>query len=330
MFYIEVVRPLIKERSHSAARLGSGSEVLGFDTPRSTDHGWGPQLHIFVAASEVDATRKTINPGLPEEFHGWSVQFGWDEIAVQHHVDVVTLEEWLKSHLGFDPQVNISVKNWLMTPQQLLLEVTKGEVFHDPDGDLERVRSKLKWYPDDIWLWLLACQWRRIAQEEAFIGRTSEVDDELGSRILTARIVRDLIRLCFLIERRYAPYSKWLGSAFRSLSMASKLTPHLDAALAAMNFSNRETALCSAYEYVALCYNELKLTPTIDPEVRLFHERPYQVIGGNRFSDACLAAIDNEWLKRLPLVGSIDQFVDSTDVLSNAQQSRRLIKIFDI
>ena len=54
MFYIEVVRPLIEGRTHSAARLGSGSDVLGFDTPRSTDHGWGPQLHLFVAASEVD------------------------------------------------------------------------------------------------------------------------------------------------------------------------------------------------------------------------------------------------------------------------------------
>ena len=115
-------------------------------------------------------------------FHGWPVQFGWDEVAVQHHVNVITLEEWLKSHLGFDPQVVISVQNWLMTPQQLLLEVTEGAAFYDPDGDLRRVRSKLQWYPDDIWMWLLACQWRRIAQEKAFIGRTSEVDDEIGAQ----------------------------------------------------------------------------------------------------------------------------------------------------
>ena len=201
MFYIEVVRPLIEGRTHSAARLGSGSDVLGFDTPRSIDHGWGPQLHLFVAASEVDVVRTIIDSGLPEEFHGLPVRFGWDEVAVQHHVSVIPLEEWLESHLGFDPQVDITTQNWLTTPQQLLLEVTAGTVFHDPDGDLKRVRSKLEWYPNDIWLWLLACQWRRIAQEEAFVGRTAEVGDEIGSRILTARIVRDLMRLCFLIER---------------------------------------------------------------------------------------------------------------------------------
>ena len=99
MFYIEAVRPLIKERVHSAARLGSGSDVLGFDTSRSTDHGWGPQLHVFVAASQVDATRAAIDSGLPAEFQGWPVRFGWDEVAVQHHVSVLTLEEWLASHL---------------------------------------------------------------------------------------------------------------------------------------------------------------------------------------------------------------------------------------
>lgn len=41
-FYVEAVRPLLDEAApgipHSAARLGSGSEVLGFDTARSADH----------------------------------------------------------------------------------------------------------------------------------------------------------------------------------------------------------------------------------------------------------------------------------------------------
>ena len=329
MFYIEVVCPLIEGRSHNAARLGSGSDVLGFDTPRSTDHGWGPRLHIFVAASEVDAVRTIIDSNLPEEFHGWPVHFGWDEVAVQHHVNVVPLGEWLESHLGFDPQVDITVQNWLTIPQQLLLEVTAGAVFHDPDGDLKRIRNKLEWYPSDIWLWLLACQWRRIAQEEPFVGRTAEVGDELGSRILTAQIVRDLMRLCFLIERRYAPYSKWLGSAFRNLRIAPELTPHLDAALKATDYPARETALCSAYEYIARCHNQLNLTPPVDAETHLFYKRPFQVIGGDRFAEACLAAIQDEWLKGQPLVGSVDQFVDSTDVLSSAHRSRCLTNIYD-
>ena len=172
------------------------------------------------------------------------------------------------------------------------------------------------------------CLGRR-AQEEAFVGRTAEVGDELGSRILTARIVRDLMRLCLLIERRYAPYSKWLGSAFRNLRIASGLTPHLDAALKATDYPTREAGLCSAYEYIARCYNRLNLTPHVDPETRLFYKRPFRVIGGDRFAEACLAAIQDEWLKGQPLMGSVDQFVDSTDVLNSAHRSQCLANIYN-
>ncbi len=222
LFYADVVRPLLEGRAHVAARIGPGSDVLGFDTERSTDHGWGPRLHVFVAASDVETTRAAVDSGLPETFRGWPVRFGWDAIETRHHVQISTLTSWLEDQLGFDPQKGIAIARWLATPQQLLLEVTAGAVFHDPERVLGRLREKLAWYPDDVWLWLMACQWRRIGQEEAFVGRTAEVGDELGSRVVAARLVRDLMRLCFLQERRYAPYGKWLGTSFRGLPTAAR------------------------------------------------------------------------------------------------------------
>ena len=54
----------------------------------------------------------------------------------------------------------------------------------------------------------------RLAQEESFPGRCGEGGDEVGSRINAARLVRDVMRMCFLLERRYAPYGKGLGTAF--------------------------------------------------------------------------------------------------------------------
>ncbi len=61
------------------------------------------------------------------------------------------------------------------------------------------------------------------------MGRTAEKGDELGSQLVAARIVRDLVRLCFLLERRYPPYMKWLGSAFARLESAADIGPALDA-----------------------------------------------------------------------------------------------------
>ena len=71
---------MLHHRRHSAALLGWGSDVLGFDTAVSTDHGWGPRMHVFLAASDVDAVRRDMDAGLPEQFRGWPVRFGWDGV----------------------------------------------------------------------------------------------------------------------------------------------------------------------------------------------------------------------------------------------------------
>jgi hypothetical protein len=327
-FHEEVVGPQLHGIEHAAALMGTGSDVLGFDTERSTDHGWGPRLLVFVARADVERARALVEPGLPDEFRGWPTRFGWDDVPASHHVAVTTFSEWTSDRLGFDPLAPIALESWLTTPQQLLLEATSGSVFHDPLGELGRMREALAWYPDDIWLWLLACQWRRIDQEEPFVGRTAEVGDELGSRILCARLARDAIRLCFLLERKYAPYAKWLGSAFRQLDAYAEVGPQLEAALAADAYPEREDALIGAVEALARRHNAAGLTSPVDESSGWFHARPFRILGSARFVDACLARVGDDRLRALPLVGAIDQWVDSTDVLSDPRVSERLTGTF--
>ena len=63
-FYAEVVRPLLDVAfpglRYAAALLGPGSEVLGFDTGRSTDHDWGPRLQVFLSASDAERYAEPI------------------------------------------------------------------------------------------------------------------------------------------------------------------------------------------------------------------------------------------------------------------------------
>ncbi len=51
-FFQEAVKPVLEgqfpDLAYSAGRLDTGSEVLGFDTPQSMDHGWGLQVILFV------------------------------------------------------------------------------------------------------------------------------------------------------------------------------------------------------------------------------------------------------------------------------------------
>jgi predicted N-acetyltransferase YhbS len=332
-FYATVVRALLDQEfpgvPYAAALLGPGSEVAGLDSERSTDHDWGPRLQVFLpdgqAAGHAAAVTAMLADRLPTSFRGYPVAFtvtrepGGD---ARHRVEVTGLGAWLAGQLGFDPRREVTVLDWLATPAQRLAEFTGGEVFHDGPGELTEARTRLEWYPRDVWLYLLACQWQRIGQEEAFPGRCAEAGDDLGSAIVTARLARDLMRLCLLMQRRYPPYAKWLGTAFARLSGTARLGASLDAALSGSDWPTREQHLCHAYELAATLHNRLGLTPPLDTGTRRFFDRPYLVVGAARFAAALREAVTDPQVRQLPLTGAIDQFTDSTDAAGDLRLLR--------
>jgi hypothetical protein len=340
--YHEAVRPILDAAfprlAHSAGLLGPGSEVLGYDTARSTDHDWGPRVLVFLDPADAGRHSRDVTAALaermPATIRGWSTNFSppeagrprWRQPVVEgpivHRVEVLDLDAWLCGHLGVDPRGGMRARDWLAIPAQLLLEATAGAVFHDGLGALKPIRAALAWYPDDVWRYVLACQWRRIAREEAFPGRCAENGDDLGSRVVTARLVRDLMRLALLIARRYPPYSKWLGTAFARLPDSPVLQPLLADALTA-DWPKREDALCAACEHLARAHNDLGLADPVEPTVRLFHDRPFRVLAADRFADATRRAIrDPEVCALPPRIGGVDQFIDSSDVLSRVVTAR--------
>ena len=259
----------------------------------------------------------------------------------RHGVQVLELAGWLSTALGFDPRGGVAVADWLAVPTQRLAEITAGAVFHDGlDDGLAGVRAALAWYPDDVWRYVLAAQWTRVAQEEHFVGRCVEVGDELGSLVVTGRLARDLMRLCLLLRRRYPPYGKWLGTQFARLPGAGPIAAALTAALGvgtptgvpgaataddgsgAAPWPAREAGLARALAAVAVWSNESGLAEPVDPGVRRFHDRPFLVLDAGRFAASLRAAITDPVLRAQPLVGAVDQFVDSTDVLAHADRSR--------
>ncbi len=349
-FYQEAVSPILASNfpavRYSAALLGSGSEVLGFDTPQSTDHHWGPRVQIFLSeddhAGYAARMSEVLSRKLPYQFRGYSTNFGRpDEHGVQllsdiesgpvnHRVEIKTIRSFFEGYLGLNPDDKMQVLDWLTIPEQRLLTVTAGRVYHDGLGTLDQVRKKFSYYPRDVWLHLLAAQWTWIAQEEAFIGRAGEVGDELGSQIIAARLVRALMKLCFLMERQYAPYSKWFGTAFARLPCAQRLGPIFQNVLQAQSWREREPQLSIACEFVAEKHNTLGITRPLDTKASPFYNRPYHVIHAERFAHEIREAISDQKVRKMRIpIGSIDQFVDSTDVMSNPQLFRKLRIMFE-
>jgi len=223
---------------------------------------------------------------LPYTFRGFPTNFGVpDEIGVRlleeitsgpvnHMVEIFTVRSFFEGYLGLDPGKDIRPADWLTFPEHRLLTCTTGRVFHDGLGELGRVRERIRYYPREIWLYLLASQWQKVSQEEAFMGRCGEVGDELGSRLIAARLVQHLMRLCFLMERKYAPYAKWFGTAFSRLDCAQELAPFLDGVLASNSWREREAHLSEAYRVVADKHNALGITRPLESRVSRYHGRP--------------------------------------------------------
>jgi hypothetical protein len=321
-YWFDVVAPILDPHvgvsDRAAALIGDGSDVLGFDTEQSTDHGWGPRVFVFlrddVDRDAIRSLERAVEERLPDLFGGYPTRFAVrGDGPVRHQVFLTTVGDMVVPVLGFDPRSAMTARSWLKTPTQRLHSLTAGAVFEDGTGDLTEIRENLAWYPHEVWIYVLGCQWRRLAQEEPFAGRCGQVGDEIGSAVITARLIRDLMRLCFLIERVYAPYNKWLGAAFSHLACAPNLVPTLRSALRASDWPEREEHLTAAFETVAANFNALGVTVPVEARVRPFYDRPFLVLGSDRFADACMADTP---LRDLGFVGSIDQFVDSTDVLS--------------
>jgi Domain of unknown function (DUF4037) len=323
-FYRVAVRPILNARFpgllHSAALLGRGSEVLGYDDEMSTDHDWKARVQLFLLEDDYarhgDAVGNSLRRELPPQFRGRSVD-----------CEIHTVRSYFLERLALDVEDEIRARDWLTIPEHDLRMCTAGAVHHDEVG-LQIVRDRLAYYPRDVWLYLLVTGWWRVHPEMNLVGRAGSVGDELGSALIGSRLVSDLMRLCFLMERQYAPYSKWFGTAFCRLECGPDLSPTLGNVLQAETWQEREKALNAAYEKVTTLHNALRLTEPLTTRVEQLWNRPFKVAWADIPTSLQAQILDPDVLsisERWP-VGPVDQF---RHLLWPANDRRHLLRLFD-
>jgi hypothetical protein len=307
-FYRNCVAPALAAEfprlPHAAGLMGRGSEVLGYDDSMSTDHTWFARVIVFVPGDVLldhgESVRAQLTARIPDQFDGLPTE-----------VNVTTVQQYFLDQLGLDVSVAWDAYDWVSLPEQRLCAMTAGAVFHD-ELDLEKVRLRLAYYPRDVWLYLMLAGWWRVHPEMNLVGRAGYAGDELGSALIASQIASGLMHLSFLIERRYAPYVKWFGTAFSKLHIADRLSAPLDSALHARSWREREKALGLGYQIVASAFNDLEIAPrlTLEP-VRLW-ARPFTVMWAD-FPGALSASISDpqvrDLVERWP-TGGIDQVRD--------------------
>jgi hypothetical protein len=348
MYYEQIVKRILGDffpgLPYSAGLIDYGSDVLGFDTPVSRDHQWGPRLSNFLSkkkyAKYSERISETLSEQLPYEFHGYPTNFS-EKLSdgvrrleklksgkVNHLIRIQTMEDFLQQHLGIDIIHGVSLKDWLFFPQQRLATIRRGKIFHDDLGIAE-LKKKLYYYPEDIRLYLMASEWSKIASEEAFVGRCGDCGDGIGSGIIASRIIQSIMNLCFLMEKEYAPYSKWFGTAFSKLKSSRAFMPIFERILRARSWKGREKNLSLAYELLAKNHNDLNITEPMHTKVIQYYGREYLVIFAEKFSKKILGKITDAEIKNLKLTGSIDQITNVTNILEYIDVIKKLTKLYE-
>jgi hypothetical protein len=342
-YYNEIVGPLMKQYDpslcYSASLIGYGSDVLGYDNASSMDHNWGPRMQIFVGkadAGRIEAIKAFLRAHLPGEFMGFSTHFsekgpdGTQHMEVHrsgevnHLIEVYALEDYFTEFLHKDASQLTNV-DWLHIPEQRLVELTSGRVFHDGLVCLNEIRAALRYYPQDVRLIKLAAFWECVSNEEAFTGRAVEFGDLLGLKLLAGRLVNTMLKICFVLRETYVPYSKWFSRAFDALGLPEIKALALEV-LTENELAAIESKLAGLYMSVLALQNASAGLPRVERVITNYYNRPYKVIGAGEIVSALRATITDERLKGidLTLVG-LDNKLDSSD-FTNADVLGKILR----
>lgn len=345
MFYREVVGPLMKKNfpnlKYSAGVVGDGSDVLGLDTPMSTDHNWGPRMTIFLRKRDFKKyfprIDKMLRTQLPYQYKGFSTNFVNDPESylrdrpvikkrgeINHLFSIHTIQSFLHHYLAFDRDREVKLEDWLTFPEQSLVEVTGGKIFYDGLGELIELRKKLSYYPHDIWLYAMRVQWGKINNELSFHARAGARGDEIGSRVLAAKMVNMIIHMAFLLERKYSPYSKWYTTAFQKLPISRKLKPMLMKIVTSPDWEVRQNNIALAHKVLAEKHNQLGITKPLSTDISDFYGRGFAVLNPVPYIKELEKNIQDKKLRNMKYVlGKIDQFVDHTKINQEEHVYRR-------
>ncbi len=345
-YYFDVVKPIIDEYypnlRYTAGLIGYGSDVVGFDDHISMDHNWGPRLLFFLSEEDYSHYKKKIDvllkEHLPLQYNGLPTNFteksedGTQSLKrinnskVNHLIQFFTIRKFINYTIGVYDIEEIDLFDWLQFSDQGLIEITSGKLFHDDLG-LEKSREYFAFYPDEILKLKLASLWNIISHEEAFVGRNIDVGEELGTRIISARIVNTLMKICFYLERRYIPYSKWFSLGFQKLKCSKELCP-IFSDIFNLKYNSIEENIVKAYQIIIEMQNQLQLTKPIDTEVQNYYGRPYKVIFADRIAANIMESIEHPKLKGVNIDEiSIIQNTDGFD-LRNGRLAEFCNKLF--
>ncbi|WP_068267911.1 DUF4037 domain-containing protein [Caviibacter abscessus] len=220
-YFEEVLYKKIKENFDipiSAGLIGYGSECYGFDDLISRDHDFYPMPCIWIKEQDYVSNKEKIEKfmeTLDDTYMGFKIinKSEWGE----NRRGFLNINDYIYSFLGSltGPENDM---NFRRIPQYLLSSFTNGEIFVDELGIITEIRNKVKYYPEDIRLNMMATRCMQIHREGLYnYTRCIRRNEYVASTQALGLFITSVIEMYCLINKIYCPYYKWQHKMLKNI-----------------------------------------------------------------------------------------------------------------
>lgn len=228
-YFFEAGLPVLQQKCGdlvdrvAAGLVGDGSECYGYDDEVSRDHDWGPGFCVWMTGADHAAAGKEVQAvydNLPTSFDGYerlTSQWGGGRLGA------LEIGAFYRRFIGAGGPP-ASLREWLVVPDDAFAAVTNGKVFHDPLGEFSKIRKALlEHYPEDVRLKKLAARCMTAGRAGQYnFPRCAKRGETYAARHSEAKFSFDAMSMIFLLNRKYAPFYKWLHRAVRELPLCGE------------------------------------------------------------------------------------------------------------
>jgi hypothetical protein len=226
-YYDHLGAPMLRERFPelfdriAVGLIGPGSECFGFDDDISRDHDWGPAFCMWLTQDDYQKygkeLQKTYNE-LPKVFQGFGPR--QSSPGEEFRTGVCPTETFYATYIGLNHPPT-TIKEWTYIPDSSLAICTNGQVFSDKLGEFSRIRQALlEFYPEDVRLKKIASRCFTIAQSGQYnLPRSLKRRELFAANWALLEFCAETMSLLFLLNKRYAPFYKWMHRAIKELPL---------------------------------------------------------------------------------------------------------------
>lgn len=251
-FFESIVYPILDEHFPQETAqtafgvFGYGSEALRLDDEYSRDHHWGLRIDALMPDPIFESKRQvimeTVAANLPETFQGHSLREGHLAGA---GLAPDSLEAYLTRTIGLDRAPETHVE-WLQIPEEDIIHLVNGEVWHDPLGHFSAIRKRFAdYYPEPVRLRRIA-HWCRYCSGMGTYALKRAIlrNNDYYAVTRFSNALRLSVQLAFLLDKQYFPYDKWIMAYFKELPrLYSPMGPLVDEAVQLSTSWERKLAL---------------------------------------------------------------------------------------